>query len=80
MDIRPSALGSALQGIQRGLNGARENAHNIATATSSGSLNSITESVIGLKQNVVQVQASAKVVSTVDEILNSLLNDLSDRG
>lgn len=79
MDIRPTALGSALQGIQRGLNGARENAHNIATATSPGSLTDITESLIGLKQNVVQVQASAEVVKTVDSIINSLLEDLSDR-
>ena len=79
MDIRPTALGSALQGIQRGISGARENAHNIATSTSSGSLSDITESLVGLKQNVVQVQASAEVVKTVDSMINSLLEDLSDR-
>lgn len=78
MDIKPSALGSAIQGIQRGLNTARESAHEIATAQQ-GSVTDIAESLIGLKLGLVQVQASSEVVKTVDQTINSLLNDLSER-
>jgi hypothetical protein len=78
MDIKPTALGSGIQGIQRGLNSARESAHTIATAQQ-GSVTDIAGPLIGLKQSLVQVQASVEVVKTVDETLNSLLNDLSDR-
>lgn len=78
MDIKPTALGAGIQGIQRGLDTARESAHEIATAQQ-GSVTGIAESLIGLKQGLVQVQASVEVVKTVDETLNSLLNDLSER-
>lgn len=78
MDIKPTALGAGIQGIQRGLNSAREHASTIASSPQ-GSVTDIAEALIGLKQSVVQVQASAEVVKTVDETINSLLNDLSER-
>lgn len=78
MDIKPTALASGIQGIQRGLTGARENAHSIATAQQ-GSVAGLTEPLIGLKQNLVQIQASVEVVKTVDETLASLLEDFSQR-
>lgn len=72
MDIKTTALGSGIQGIQRGLNNAREQAHEIAT-TQQGSATDIAESLVGLKQSLVQVQASAEVVETVDTLLDFLL-------
>lgn len=71
-----SILGTGISGIQRGLQGARENAQTIASAdalegkvTASG----LAEPLVGLKVNLQQVQASARVVETVDDILASLL-------
>ncbi|MCK4743259.1 MAG: hypothetical protein KAT25_05525 [Sulfuriflexus sp.] len=75
-----SVLSTGVQGIQRGLSGAREHAQQVAsfgTTNQDASVSSLAEPLIGLRQDLAQVQASAKVVSTVDELLNSLLEDLS---
>ena len=68
---QPGALASGIEGIQRGINKARENAHTIATSQG-GSVNELTEPLIDLKLNLVQVQASAEVVKTVDELFASI--------
>lgn len=67
----PSALASGIEGIRRGLNKARENAHTIATSQG-GSLSELTGPLIDLKLNLIQVKASAQVVKTVDEIFASI--------
>ena len=75
-----SILSTGVQGIQRGLSSAREHAQEVAsfgTTNQEASVSGLTEPLIGLRQDLSQVQASAKVVSTVDELLNSLLDDLS---
>ncbi len=72
-----SVQSSAIQGIQRGLDGMRKNAAEIASTeqlNQSGQNTDLESSLVGLKQNQVQVQASAKVVSALDEVLGSIIN------
>jgi len=76
-----SILATGIQGIQRGLSSARENAEQVAsfgTTNQDASLAGLAEPLIGLRQDLAQVQASAAVVSTVDELLSSLLSDLNE--
>jgi len=76
-----SILATGVQGIQRGLSSARENAQQIAsfgTTNQDASLAGLAEPLVGLRQDLAQVQASAKVVSTVDDLLSSLLRDLNE--
>lgn len=72
-----SVQNSAVMGIQTGLNNLRRNAAEIASAdqlNQAGNETDLTGSLIGLKQSEVQVQANAKVVSAVDEVLGTLLD------
>ena len=76
-----SILATGVQGIQRGLSSAREHAQEVAsfgTTNQDPSASGLAEPLIGLRQDLAQVQASAEVVSTVDELLNSLLRDLNE--
>lgn len=68
---------SAVMGIQQGLNGLRRNAAEIASAdqlSQAGSETDLVGSLVGLQQAETQVQASAKVVSAVDEVLGTLID------
>ena len=73
-----SALNSALTGIQKGLTGIRKNAADIASA---GNLDSgpgteqLTRSIVSLKENEILIQASAKVLKTVDETIGTLFDE-----
>ncbi len=72
-----SVQSEAVQGIQRGLDGLRKNASEIASAdqlNKAGEGSDLVGSLIGLQQNKVQVQASAKVVSAVDEVLGTIID------
>ena len=72
-----SVQSSALQGIQRGLDGMRKNAAEIASAdqlNQTGQNTAVESSLLELKQNQVQVQASTKVVSALDQVLGSIIN------
>lgn len=72
-----SIQNSALQGIQRGLDGMRQNAADIASEeqlNNAGKETDLAGSMIGLKENQIQVQASAKVVSALDEVLGTIIN------
>lgn len=84
-----SAINTGLQGIQKGLDGIKKNAHEIANATSSEAVPStqaaasseqatgpkdITEPLIYMKLNKLQVEASAKVVQTNAEIIGTLID------
>ena len=72
-----SVQSSAVMGIQQGLNNLRRNASEIASAdqlSQAGKDTDLTGSLIGLKESEVQVQANAKVVSAVDEVLGTLLD------
>ena len=73
-----SALNSAFTGIQKGLEGMRKSASDITRAgtTENGlSAEGLTTAIVELKENQVQVQASAKVLKTVDETIGSLFDD-----
>jgi len=72
-----SVQSEAVQGIQRGLDGMRKNASEIASAdqlNKAGKDTSLVGSLVGLEQNKMQVQASAKVVSAADEVLGSIID------
>lgn len=68
---------SAVMGIQQGLNNLRRNASEIAGAdqlSQAGSDTDLVGSLVGLKESQVQVQANAKVVSAVSDVLGTLLD------
>lgn len=68
---------SAVQGIQRGLDGLRKNAAEIASAeelADKGKDTNLENSLVDLTQNKVQVQASAKVVSAMDQVIGTLID------
>lgn len=72
-----SVQNSALQGIQRGLDGMRQNAAEIASADQlnrAGKDTDLETSMVEMNQNKVQVQASAKVVSALDEVIGTLID------
>jgi len=72
-----SVQSSAVQGIQRGLDGMRKDAAEIASVdelNKAGQETDLTGSLVDLKQNQVQVQASAKVVSALDEVIGSIID------
>jgi len=76
MPINP-ILNSGVQGVQAGLASARNNAERIAsfgTTESGAEIGGLAEPLIGLKQDLLQVRASAEVISTVDEILTGLFD------
>ena len=70
-----SAMNSAMTGIQNGLSGMRKNAMEIAKMGPSMSTEQLTTSIVDLKSNEIQVQASAKVLETVDKTIGSLLDE-----
>lgn len=75
-----SVQSSAVLGIQRGLDDMRKNAADIASAdqlNNAGQETDIVNSLVDLKQNQVQIQASAKVVSAVDEVIGTLIDTLA---
>lgn len=69
---------SALQGIQRGLQGVRRNAAEIASArhmrSSSPAPKDLTRSLVELNQHQLQTSASIKAFRTENEIIGSLLD------
>ena len=72
-----SIQSTAVQGIQRGLDGMRKNAAEIASAdqlNQAGKETDLVGSLVEMQQNKVQVQASAKVVSTMDEVVGTLID------
>jgi len=71
-----SALSQAILGIQRGLSSARDHAAQIASTDrfNAGGPASLVEPLLGLKQDERQVQASARVLKAVDDMLGSLFD------
>ena len=71
-----SALSQAMLGIQRGLASARDHAAEIAGADqfNADSPSSLVEPMLGLRQDELQVQASAQVLKAVDDMLGSLFD------
>jgi hypothetical protein len=75
-----SVQNEAVQGIQRGLDGLRKNASEIASAdqlNKAGAESDLIGSLVGLQQSQIQVQASAKVVSAVDNVIGTLIDTVA---
>ena len=70
------ALNNALLGIQRGLEGARKNAADIASAEqfTADAPTDLAQSMVELKLNTLQVKASAKAMEMIDEALGSFID------
>ncbi len=71
-----SAIQNAMLGIQRGMEGAKKNAAEIASAEqfNSDSPVSMAESMVELKQNALQVKASAKALEIVMDAVGSIID------
>jgi len=72
-----SIQSEAVLGIQRGLDGMRKNASEIASAdqlNKAGQDTSLVGSLVEMEQNKIQAQASAKVVSAADEVLGTIID------
>ena len=77
-----SVISAGFQGVQNGLNSARQAAQDIATATTTpvsstadqNVVADITQAAVELKISELQVQASAEVIKTGDELIGSLLS------
>lgn len=76
-----SAMSAGLQGIQKGMEGLRKNAHEIATQgnTSRDAITpqpsqSLETSLVDMKANELQVQISAKVVQASSDMIGSLID------
>ncbi len=71
-----SAIASSVLGIQRGLEGAKRNAAEIASVAQFTDENpkELAESLVELKLNAVQVQASAKALKIMHETIGTLLD------
>ncbi len=74
-----SGFSTAVTGINRGMDAMRKNAHAIASQGASGPVTdkAVTEALVDLKANSMQVQASAKVLSAHNDILGTLLDELA---
>ncbi len=72
-----SVQSEAVLGMQRGLDGMRRNASEIASADQlnrAGQDTDLEGALVGMQQNKAQVQASAKVVSAMDEGLGTIID------
>ncbi len=75
-----SALNTGINGINQGLNNMRRDASAIAQAVNEGTSGGVDRpvdvatSLVNLKMDVLQIQASGKVVESVSTIIGSLLD------
>ncbi len=75
MDVSFSALSHALAGIKRGLTGLAENAQGIASAnTRDPQLAELSTALVASLENQAQVEASAALVKTADQVLGTLID------
>lgn len=71
------AMNSGIQGIQTGMNGLRKNAQQIASANipqQAPDINDVTDPLVEMKLNKLEVEASAKVVQTASDMIGTLLD------
>jgi len=74
-----SGFQSALAGINRGMNALKQDAHIIASqgTTTAAKSEDVTEAIVDLSVSRQQVVASAKVISSQDEMLGTLLDEMA---
>ncbi len=72
-----SVTNTALQGIQRGMQGLRRNAANIASASNlsgQGPTKDMTRSLVEMHENKLYTLASVKTLKTADQVIGTLLD------
>lgn len=69
-----NGFANAIAGIRRGMDGLDRNAAEIASA-SKGEGADIATPLVDSKINKLQVEANASVISTLDEVLGTLLDE-----
>jgi len=74
-----TAMQSGLAGIYTGMNSIRKDAQVIASQNVSSVTDTkdVTDALIDMKASQHQVEASAKVIETQDEILGTLLDEMA---
>jgi len=72
-----SIMGPAVQGIQRGFQGLRRVASEIASSqhTTKASATDLSRAMVEMKQHANQTKASVKVLQTADEMLGTLFDE-----
>lgn len=77
-----SVMSAGLQGVLKGMQGMQRHAQNIASmpvtqeeaAAENRQASDMAEDIVGLKQNELQVKASAKVLQSAGETIGTLLD------
>ena len=72
-----SAMNLGVQGINKGMNGLRQNAQQIASANipeQASGINDVTDPLVDMKLNKLEVEMSAKVVQTASDMIGTLLD------
>ena len=72
-----STLQNGVTGIQRGLDDARQAAHEIATAVDSENPTEVVQPLVDLKEAELQVKTNAEVIRTEDEMVGTLLDEMA---
>jgi hypothetical protein len=73
-DMSIPALNAGIHGINQGLGNLRRDASAVAQAVGNNQNSDVASALVNVKLDTLQVQASTKVVETVDDILGSLLD------
>lgn len=74
-----SAMHTGIQGIHQGMNALRQNAQAIASATAQPQekgidVNQVSDSLVDLKLNELQVDASVEVIQAASDMIGTLLD------
>jgi hypothetical protein len=72
-----STFTSGVTGIQKGLDDARQAAHEIATAVDNENPTEVVQPSVDLKQAELQVATNAKVVKAADDMVGNLLDEMA---
>jgi len=74
------AINAGIQGINKGMDGLRRNAHDTATLntpnspTSPSDAKTVTETLLDMKSNELQVEMSAKAVKAADDMIGTIID------
>lgn len=69
-----SAINTGINGINQGLGNLRRDASAVAQAVGSDQNTDVASALVNVKLDTLQIEASAKVVETVHNLLGSLLD------
>lgn len=69
-----SALNNGIAGINQGLSNLRRDASTVSQSVNSDQNTDVASALVNIKIDTLQIEASAKVVETVHDLLGSLLD------